>query len=207
MLEGNPDDLTALNMVGAILCIRNEPASSIAYFERALRISPEFVPARKNLAIAQFDLGRLQSAEANLLELLGVPEARTQASLFLGMIRSESGRHGDAVRLLEDAGDLIASQPRALIAYARSLQQAGRSGHAEEVLASVQARGDLTGPDLVDLAQIAAAAERYDEALAALERAEALDPRTRGAWSWEDRDPCGGGTGRGSPGPGPDARQ
>lgn len=180
VLEGNPDDLAALNMVGAILCIRNEPASSIVYFERALRISPEFVPARKNLAIAQFDLGRLQSAEANLLELLGVPEARMQASLFLGMIRSESGRHSDAVRLLEDAGDLIAGQPRALIAYARSLQQVGRSNNAGEVLSALQARGDLTGPDLVDLAQVAAAAERYDEALAALERAEALDPAPEG---------------------------
>ena len=175
LLEGNPDDLEALNMVGAILCIRNEPEPSIAYFERALRISPDFVPARKNLAIAQFDLGRLQSAEANLQALLGVPEARTQASLFLGMIHSESGRHSDAVRLLEDAASLVSSQPRALIAYARSLQQLGRSDHAREVLSKVQARGDLTGPDLVDLAQVAAAAERYDEALSALERAEALD--------------------------------
>ena len=180
MLESDPDDVTALNMVGAILCIKDEPESSIAYFERALEHSPNFVPARKNLAIAEFDLGRFQSAEANLRELLAVPEARNQASLFLGMISSESGRHGEAVRILEDAGKLVSSQPRAQVAYARSLQQIGRADNAKEVLADVQERGDLTGPDLIDFAQVSAATGLFEAALAALERAEAIDPTLEG---------------------------
>ena len=175
-LETNPNDVTALNMVGAIFCIKDEPASSIAYFERALRQSPNFVPARKNLAIAEFELGRFKSAEANLRKLLAVPEAREQASLFLGMISSESGRHSQAVRLLGEAGDLVATQPRALISYARSSQQMGRADSAREVLAAVQARGDLTAPDLVDFAQVAASAGLFDEALTSLQRAEALNP-------------------------------
>lgn len=179
-LESNPDDVMALNMVGAILCMKDEPGPSIAYFERALRHSPDFVPARKNLAIAEFDLGRFESAEANLRKLLAVPESREQASLFLGMIRSESGRHDEAVRLLEKAGTLTDGQPRSLIAYARSLERTGRADSAKKVLAAVQERGDLTGPDLVDLAQISVAAGLFDEALAALQRAEAIDPTLEG---------------------------
>lgn len=179
-LESKPDDVTALNMVGAILCMKDELGPAIAYFERALRHSPDFVPARKNLAIAEFDLGRFKSAEANLLKLLAVPESREQASLFLGMIRSESGRHDEAVRLLEDAGALADSQPRSLIAYARSLQRTGRTDRAKQVLSGVQERGDLTGPDLVDFAQISVAAGLFDEALAALQRAEAIDPTLEG---------------------------
>ena len=182
-LETNPTDVTALNMVGAILCIKDEPESSIAYFERALRHSPDFVPARKNLAIAEFDLGRFRSAEAHLRTLLAVEEAREQASLFLGMISSESGRHVEAVRLLDEAGNLLASQPRALIAYARSSQQLGRVDSAKEVLAAVTARDDLTGPDLVDFAQVSAAAGLVGEALAALQRAEAIDPTLEGVGS------------------------
>ena len=182
-LESNPDDVTALNMVGAILCIKDQPESSIAYFERALEHSPEFVPARKNLAIAEFDLGRFESAEANLRELLTVPEARGQASLFLGMISSESGRHDEAVRSLEKAGELVSSQPRALIAYARSLQQVGRADTARETLAALDARDDLTGPDLVDFAQVSAAAGLFDEGLAALQRAESVDPTLEGLGS------------------------
>ena len=179
-LEANPDDVTALNMVGAIFCIKDDPESSIPYFERALQRSPEFVPARKNLAIAEFDLGRYPSAEANLRELLAVPEAREQASLFLGMISSESGRHSHAVRLLEAAGDLLASQPRALISYARSLQQLGRVDKAHEVLQPARTRDDFTGPDLVDFAQVASSAGLFDEALAALQEAQALDPTLAG---------------------------
>lgn len=182
-LQTNPNDVTALNMIGAILCIKDEPESSIAYFERALKYSPEFVPARKNLAIAKFDLGRFQSAEEHLRKLLAVEEAREQASLFLGMISSESGRHVEAVRLLDEAGNLLASQPRGLIAYARSLQQLGRTEGAKEALAAVKTRDDLTGPDLVDFAQVSAAAGLVDEALAALKRAEAIDPTLEGVGS------------------------
>ncbi len=180
-LGEDPDDLTALNMVGAILCIKDKPESSIAYFERALRHSPDFLPARKNLAVAEFDLGRYEAAEANLRELLAVPQARRQASLFLGMIASESGRHGEAVRLLEDAGDLVGSQPRALISYARSLKQVGQADMAKEVLAAARTREDVSAPDLVDSAQVAASLGLVNEALADLERAEALDPELAGA--------------------------
>ena len=183
VLESSPNDVAALNMVGAILCIKDEPESSIAYFERALEHSPNFVPARKNLAIAEFDLGRFQSAEENLGKLLAEPEAREQASLFLGMISSESGRHGEAVRMLEDAGALVSSQPRAQVAYARSLQRTGRADTAMQLLADLRERGDLTGPDLVDVAQVSLAAGLFEEALAALQRAEAMDPTLEGLGS------------------------
>ena len=175
-LEVSGDDVTALNMIGAIYCLKDEPETSIAYFERALQHSPDFVPARKNLAMAEFDLGRYESAEANLREILAVPSARDQASMFLGMIASESGRHAQAVQLLADAGDLVSAQPRAQIAYARSLHRVGRAGRANDMLAAARARDDLTGPDLLDSAQVAVSVGLFNEALADIERAEGLDP-------------------------------
>lgn len=182
-LEESPEDVTALNMVGAILCMKDEPRNSIAYFERALRHAPDFVPARKNLAIAEFELGRYESAEAHLQVLMSDPQARTQASLFLGMIASESGRHARAVELLTQAGNLANDQPRSQIAYARSLHRVGRQAQAEAVLAAARARGDLRAPDLVDAAQVAAESGHFDEALADLERAEILDPALKGLGS------------------------
>ena len=174
-LHGDPDDLTALNMVGAILCIQDDPESSIGYFERALKLSPDFAPARKNLAMAEFELGRYASAEKNLRVLLDAPGAQGQARLFLGMIASESGQHARAVELLDAAGDLVAGQPRSLIAYARSAHGIGRTAEAAEVLAAVRARGDLSGADWVDCAQVAASAGQFDQALIDLERADSRD--------------------------------
>ncbi len=179
-LRSNPDDVTAMNMVGAILCLQNDPESSVPYFQRALQHAPGFVPARKNLAIAEFELGRYAAAEANLKQLLEVAEARSQASLFLGMIASDSGQHGKAVQLFRDAGDFVAAQPRALIAYARSLLRLGQAEGARDVLAAARARSDLTGQDFVDSAQVAAALGLFDEALADLERAEAADSSLQG---------------------------
>ncbi len=178
--ESRPDDVSALNMVGAILCLKDDPEGSIPYFQRALRHSPSFLPARKNLAMAEFESGLYESAEANLRELLDVPEAQAQASLFLGMIASEAGRHEEAVRLLGSVADLVSSQPRAEISLARSLQQVGRTEAALNALANVRARSDLSGPDLADVAQVAVSAGRFDQALDDLERAETLDATLSG---------------------------
>ena len=179
-LEGKPDDVKALNMVGSILCIKDDPERSLPYFERALKHSPDFAAARKNLAMAQFELGRYEAAEANLKQLLGSPADRNLANLFLGMIASETGRHERAVELLEDAGELVGSQPRALIAYARSLGQVGRRDQATSVLHGARVRNDLTGQDLVDAAQVAASLGLFDEALEDLERAESADSAISG---------------------------
>ena len=178
--ESQPDDASALNMVGAILCLKDDPEGSIPYFERALRHAPDFLPARKNLAMAEFESGLYEAAEANLQELLDEPEAQAQASLFLGMIASEAGRHEEAVRLLNSAADLVSSQPRAEISLARSLQQVGRTKAALNALANVRARSDLAGADLADVAQVAVSAGRFDEALSDLERAETLDTKLSG---------------------------
>lgn len=179
-LEVHPNDVKALNMIGSILCMKNDPESSLPYFQRALQRSPDFAAARKNLAMAEFELGRYEAAEENLERLLGTPENSGLANLLLGMIASETGRHEQAIGLLKAAGELIGSQPRALVAYARSLKQVGRADQAKRVLAGARERDDLTGQDLVDAAQVAASLGMFDEALADLERAEIADSAISG---------------------------
>lgn len=179
-LEVHPDDVKALNMVGSILCMKNDPESSLPYFQRALQHSPDFAAARKNLAIAEFELGRYEAAEENLERLLAIPGDSELENLFLGMIASETGRHEQAIGLLKAAGELIGSQPRALIAHARSLKQIGRADQAKRVLGEARARDDLTGQDLVDAAQVAASLGLFNEALADLESAEIADSTISG---------------------------
>ena len=179
-LKGDPDDVKSLNMVGSILCMKDDPEGSLPYFQRALERSPEFVAARKNLAIAEFELGHYEAAEENLKQLIAVPDASDLANLFLGMIASETGSHERAVRMLKDSGALVDSQPRAMIAYARSLKHVGDMDRAKGVLTAARSRDDLTGQDLVDAAQVAVSLGLFDEALADLERAEAADSSVSG---------------------------
>ena len=179
-LKENPDDVKSLNMVGSILCMKDDPEGSLPYFQRALERSPEFVAARKNLAIAEFELGHYEAAEENLKQLIAVPDVSDLANLFLGMIASETGSHERAVRMLKDSGALVDSQPRAMIAYARSLKHVGDMDRAKGVLTAARSRDDLTGQDLVDAAQVAVSLGLFDEALADLERAEAADSSVSG---------------------------
>ena len=176
----NPHDVVVLNMIGATLCLQNQTEDAIPYFEKALQINRTFIPARKNLAVALFDLGRYDEAKSHWLSLIETPAAQAQANLFLGMIASEQQQHKDAVRYFEMAGGLIHSQPRSLIGYARSLRQEGDSGAAKELLQALRRRRGLTAADHVDLAQLLSVWGRHEEALADLDRAEKLDSRLSG---------------------------
>ncbi len=176
----NPNDVKVLNMIGATLCLRNRTLDSIPYFEKALRIDQSFSPARKNLALAEFNLGRYDDAKTHWLSLLEAPALRAQASLFLGMIASEQRQHKDAVRHFEQAGDLINSQPQSLIGFARSLGHEGDSVRADDLLGMLRGRSDLTAADYADIAALLSARGRHEEALADLARAEQLDPRLPG---------------------------
>ena len=176
----NPNDVVVLNMIGATLCLRNQTEDSLPYFEKALQIDRSFTPARKNLAIAEFDLGRYRDAKSHWLNLLEAPATRTQASLFLGMIASEEGQHKDAVRHFEQAGDLINTQPRSVIGFARSLGHEGDSARASGLLRTLRQRSDLTAADYADVAVMQSAWGLHEEALADLGQAWELDPTLPG---------------------------
>ena len=176
----NPNDVKVLNMIGATLCLRNRTQDSIPYFEKALTIDQNFSPARKNLALAEFNLGRYEKAKWHWLNLHETPTLRPQASLFLGMIASEQRRHKDAVRYFEQAGDLIHNQPQSLIGFARSLEHEVNPKRADDLLGMLRRRSDLTASDYADIAVLLSARGHHEEALADLARAKQLDPRLPG---------------------------
>jgi Flp pilus assembly protein TadD len=59
LLRASPRDLRALNLIGIALTSSGDTAAANARFREALAIDPGFIPSRKNLAINEFDSGRL----------------------------------------------------------------------------------------------------------------------------------------------------
>jgi tetratricopeptide (TPR) repeat protein len=129
-----PANVVVLNAIGAILCLKSRPAEAIEYLHRALAVDAGFVPAGKNLAMAEFELGRYRESEVLWRKLLQVPSATFEANLFLGMIASREGRHNEAVVHLGRAGKLAITQPRALLHFADSLHHEGDSVRALQKL-------------------------------------------------------------------------
>src|SRR5713101_9362576 len=65
-LQQSPRNLNALNLLGIALTASGHPEEGSARFKQALGIDPHFYPARKNLAINQFDMLRFADAELQL---------------------------------------------------------------------------------------------------------------------------------------------
>ena len=180
MRRQRPRDPAVLNAIGASLCVMNQTKEATSYFKQAIKIDLNFMPAVKNLAIAEFSLGRYSEATPPLLRLLQSPSTRADAHLFLGMIAAEEHRDKDAIQHFEKVGGLFDGPlnvpPQALICFARSLSHDGQPVRAGVLLDAIEKRSDLLAKDLADTVAILAEFGRYEEALASLDRLKRLEP-------------------------------
>jgi cytochrome c-type biogenesis protein CcmH/NrfG len=85
--ELDPRSADAANGVGVVLVQQRRPGDAIPWFERALRLSPDFVEARLNLGIAYQESGERDRARAAYQAVLAqaarsAPERRAAADLL-----------------------------------------------------------------------------------------------------------------------------
>jgi tetratricopeptide (TPR) repeat protein len=178
--KAHPNNPILLNTFGAAFCLKNRPGDALPLFQEALRLNQGFRPALKNLAIAEFNLERYDSAISHFETLLRFPETRAEANLFLGMIASARLRDGDAIRYFGEAGELSSREPRAHISFIRSLCRAGDAARGGAMIDALQKRADLSAGDELDAAAAFSDCGRNNEALDELVRAETLNPALPG---------------------------
>jgi tetratricopeptide (TPR) repeat protein len=76
-------DLVLLNAIGSTYALKNDSLQARRYFLQCLQIDPEFIPARKNLAISFFATGEYELAIPELERILrGPADSRRTAQLF-----------------------------------------------------------------------------------------------------------------------------
>ena len=68
LLKTEPHNVRDLNLAGLSLTGKGEIAMANEYFQKALAVSPGFVPALKNLGINEFNLKQYDAAEMQLLK-------------------------------------------------------------------------------------------------------------------------------------------
>ena len=111
-LEIAPQDKVLLDAAGAAYSMRGQLETARSYFNASLKVDPSFVPAKQNLGITLFALGRYAEAEDQFKSLQGQPErSRAIANLFLGMIAERNSDCKAAVPALESAGALLYQYP------------------------------------------------------------------------------------------------
>jgi Flp pilus assembly protein TadD len=180
-LEIQPNSAQAHNNLGTILAQKNEADEAIAHFQKALQIQPQNWEAHGNLASVLFyQKGRADEAMAHCQKALETSPDLAQAHIILGHILLQQGRDAEAMShyqkvlqtepdspiVLNNIGWILATSPDANL---RNGAQAVR--YAKRACDMTK---DSVPPFVRDLAAAYAEAGRFDEAVAAAQRAGAL---------------------------------
>jgi tetratricopeptide (TPR) repeat protein len=130
LLAKTPRDLKALNLLGIALTGAGRVADANARFRDALAIDAAFYPARKNLAVNEFNAGRLREARRHFEQVLARAPADEIAHVHLGEIEYSNRRLAAALAHYEKSGARPMSNPVWTLHYATSLLDAGQRPRA-----------------------------------------------------------------------------
>lgn len=110
------------------------PQESAAQLREALKIRPDYLPARVKLADALFGGGELDDSRTMFAALAREPAAEPLGLFGLGRILAAEGKHEEAVRTIQRALALFPEWGAAQYALALSLRALGRRAEAEQAL-------------------------------------------------------------------------
>lgn len=110
------------------------PQDAAIRLREALKIRPDYLPARVRLGDALLSAGQLSESRAVFSELLHEPQAEPLALFGLGRILAAEGKHDEAVRMIERALKLFPEWGAANYSLALSLRAIGRRTEAAQAL-------------------------------------------------------------------------
>lgn len=120
-----PANAEFLQELGTVLAMEKKLEESTLFFERALRIDPGALSARRYLAANLWQLHRFAEARQNLQALLKAKPGDPQALLLLGMVSENTADYATAVKTLASVPTLVRAQPESIAALARSYYHIG----------------------------------------------------------------------------------
>ena len=110
------------------------PADAAAHLRDALKIRPDYLPARVKLAEALLAAGQNEESRTLFTSLLREPPAEPAAWFGLGRIAAAEGKHEDAIAKLQRAITLFPEWGAAHYSLALSLRALGRREEAQQAL-------------------------------------------------------------------------
>jgi tetratricopeptide (TPR) repeat protein len=175
-LATDPQSSVLLNVIGATYSLKGDFDQANHYLLECLRTDPGFVPARKNLAIGYFNLGKYDLAATEFQRLINKPgDSRSVAFLFLGIIGEKQRDFSKSASLLGQSGDVVYQYPQALLSFAHSLFELKQTQKADAVLRRLDAMSGVAASEYFKAGLLFSQQKQYQQALAEFERASNID--------------------------------
>lgn len=134
LLATEPRNLKALNLLGIALTGAGRVDDANARFRAALKLDPAFYPAEKNLAINEFNRGRLAEAERLLVRVLKRAPDDEAAHVHLAEVHFARNERRAALPHYEKSRALAAQSATSLLHFATCLLAEGRKDEALPLL-------------------------------------------------------------------------
>ncbi len=132
ILANEPKNYTVWTLRGMAIAGAGNLAQALDSYQRALRLSPSYLPALEGAAQTEFQLGR-PSARNLLVRILAQRPGDQITHALLGTLDFKSNACTEAVKHFEKADKAIAAQPEALTEYGTCLSVLKRPDDAVEV--------------------------------------------------------------------------
>ena len=133
-LQESPHNLKALNLMGIALTESGRIEEANTQFQQALAIDESFYPARKNLAINEFNSHHLPEAATNLSRVVQAVPDDAIAHIYLGEIDFEKKQYDAAIRNYSKAGNRVSLNTAWTLHFAQSLAARNEIGRATGIL-------------------------------------------------------------------------
>ncbi len=118
--------------VGAEALSAGDPRAAIEHLRHAIELDPEFRPAKVNLAVVYRRAGRVEEAEALLLDVLAVEPDNTVAAANLASLYILEGRRDEAQQWLSRRDAFLRANPFYHFRLGMHALQSGQPAEARE---------------------------------------------------------------------------
>ena len=134
LVRQSPGDLKALNLLGITFTESGQVESANSAFSQALAVNPHFFPARKNLAINEFNRKRYAEAATQFKGVLGDSPNDDVAELYLGEINFLKKSFAAACAYYEKGRAKVSLQPEWILHFGECLLKTKKRDEATAIL-------------------------------------------------------------------------
>ncbi len=139
ILSKQPDDVSALGLLGAVLDSEKKDGEAEGVYRRALRLAPHSASLLNNYGNHQLAAGNVAGAKASYLKAVALDPSRANANFQLASIEVEQKHGNEALAYLAHLPAEERSSPQVQLLEMRALFLSGRTSEAEAMVARLWA--------------------------------------------------------------------